>query len=248
MAKVDFWALERPVQERFVATTEGAAAPAPLAIRPLARDSRSLAYSAFGVLALLGGIAPVARRFRRSEQSLRAGARHVHCAVCRLLRAVGVWLFQGSRAARERVRGALPASRLPVPSRRDRRALARDRGATAFPSTARHASTPPVPRYASNSKAGHFDFPAADAAQAEQAEQAVATVLAYVTAWPTLVQIRARENYPCSIRCSTMASKTRSHPASRCAKRCRVGSNSGHYWLYFWGCSWAARRSSCATI
>jgi hypothetical protein len=57
MAKVDFWALARPVQERFVASTEGAAAPSPLAIRPLARDSRSLAYSAFGVCATLGGIA-----------------------------------------------------------------------------------------------------------------------------------------------------------------------------------------------
>jgi len=57
MAKVDFWGLTRPVQERFVASTEGAAAPAPLAIRPLARDSRSLAYSAFGIFATLLGIA-----------------------------------------------------------------------------------------------------------------------------------------------------------------------------------------------
>ncbi|HET7543526.1 MAG TPA: hypothetical protein VFK05_26820 [Polyangiaceae bacterium] len=57
MAKVDFWGLTRPVQERFVATTEGAAAPAPLAIRPLASDPRGLAYSALGVCATLGGIA-----------------------------------------------------------------------------------------------------------------------------------------------------------------------------------------------
>jgi len=57
MAKVDFWALPRPVQERFVASTEGAAAPAPLAIRPLARDPQSLAYCALGILAALGGIA-----------------------------------------------------------------------------------------------------------------------------------------------------------------------------------------------
>src|SRR6478735_5371130 len=56
MAKVDFWALPRPVQERFVASTEGAAAPAPLAIRPLARDTRSLLYGAFGVVATLAGI------------------------------------------------------------------------------------------------------------------------------------------------------------------------------------------------
>jgi len=57
MAKVDFWALARPVQERFVATTEGAAAPAPLAIRPLARDPRGLAYSALGICATLAAIA-----------------------------------------------------------------------------------------------------------------------------------------------------------------------------------------------
>jgi len=57
MAKVDFWGLTRPVQERFVATTAGAAAPAPLAIRPLASDSRGLAYSAFGVAATVAGIA-----------------------------------------------------------------------------------------------------------------------------------------------------------------------------------------------
>lgn len=57
MAKVDFWGLTRPVQERFVATTAGAAAPAPLAIRPLASDPRGLAYGAFGVAATLAGIA-----------------------------------------------------------------------------------------------------------------------------------------------------------------------------------------------
>src|SRR6187551_35093 len=57
MVKIDFWALERPIQERFVASTEGGAAPAPLAIRPLARDPRSLAYSAFGILATLAGLA-----------------------------------------------------------------------------------------------------------------------------------------------------------------------------------------------
>jgi hypothetical protein len=57
MAKVDFWGLTRPVQERFVATTAGAAAPAPLAIRPLASDPRGLAYSGFGVVATIAGIA-----------------------------------------------------------------------------------------------------------------------------------------------------------------------------------------------
>jgi hypothetical protein len=56
MAKVDFWGLARPIQERFVASTEGAAAPAPLAIRPLAHDPRSLAYGAFGVCATLGAL------------------------------------------------------------------------------------------------------------------------------------------------------------------------------------------------
>lgn len=57
MAKVDFWGLTRPVQERFLATTAGAAAPAPLAIRPLGTDPRSLVYGGFGVAATLGGIA-----------------------------------------------------------------------------------------------------------------------------------------------------------------------------------------------
>jgi hypothetical protein len=57
MAKVDFWSLTRPVQERFVATTEGAAAPAPLAIRSLASDARTLAYGAFGVVSVIAGIA-----------------------------------------------------------------------------------------------------------------------------------------------------------------------------------------------
>ena len=53
MDKVDFWGLQRSIQERFVASTEGAAAPAPLAIRPLGRDTRILVYSAVG----LGGLA-----------------------------------------------------------------------------------------------------------------------------------------------------------------------------------------------
>ena len=57
MSKLDFWRLERSVQERFVAATQGAAAPAPLAVRPMARDSRIFAYAALGVCALLAGIA-----------------------------------------------------------------------------------------------------------------------------------------------------------------------------------------------
>ena len=153
MAKVDFWALARPVQERFVASTEGAAAPAPLAIRPLARDPRSLAYSAFGVCATLAGDRPAARRLRRSEQSLRARASYVHRAVFGLLRARGRRLLHGRGSLREGLRGALPPRALPVPNRRDRRALARVRGASHLRSKPRRTSTRPVPPCASSSRA-----------------------------------------------------------------------------------------------
>ncbi len=57
MTKVDFWGLQRSIQERFVASTRGDAAPAPLAVRPLARDTRVLIYGVLGVLGLLGAIA-----------------------------------------------------------------------------------------------------------------------------------------------------------------------------------------------
>ncbi len=57
MTKVDFWGLQRSIQERFVASTRGDAAPAPLAVRPLARDTRVLIYGALGVLGLIGGVA-----------------------------------------------------------------------------------------------------------------------------------------------------------------------------------------------
>lgn len=49
VTKVDFWGLQRSIQERFVASTQGAAAPTPLAVRPLARDARILGYFALGV-------------------------------------------------------------------------------------------------------------------------------------------------------------------------------------------------------
>ncbi|MES1178640.1 MAG: hypothetical protein ABUL62_30240 [Myxococcales bacterium] len=54
MTKVDFWGLQRSIQERFVASTQGAAAPAPLAVRPLARDTRILSYFALGVCGVVG--------------------------------------------------------------------------------------------------------------------------------------------------------------------------------------------------
>ena len=56
MKVVDFWRLERSVQERFVASSQGAAAPAALAIRPMARDARILGYAALGACALLAGL------------------------------------------------------------------------------------------------------------------------------------------------------------------------------------------------
>jgi hypothetical protein len=56
MDRVDFWALQRSVQERFVASTESAAAPAPLAIRPLAHDTRQIGWLLLGVAGLLGAV------------------------------------------------------------------------------------------------------------------------------------------------------------------------------------------------
>ncbi|HEX3777013.1 MAG TPA: hypothetical protein VHV51_21215 [Polyangiaceae bacterium] len=51
MDRVDFFRLARPVQERFVESTQGSATPAPLAILPLARDAKMIGF------ALLGGAA-----------------------------------------------------------------------------------------------------------------------------------------------------------------------------------------------
>ncbi|MEO8903643.1 MAG: hypothetical protein ABI488_15280 [Polyangiaceae bacterium] len=56
MNRVNFWALQRSIQERFVASTEGAAAPAPLAVRPLARDSAVLGWGLFGLAGLIGAM------------------------------------------------------------------------------------------------------------------------------------------------------------------------------------------------
>jgi len=56
MDRVDFWALQRSIQERFVASTESAAAPAPLAIRPLAHDTRQIGWLLLGVAGLLGAL------------------------------------------------------------------------------------------------------------------------------------------------------------------------------------------------
>jgi hypothetical protein len=94
MVKVDFWALERPIQERFVASTEGAAAPAPLAIRPLARDARALAYGGFGVLATLGGIALLRVGFGdlNSRYALAPAAFIALYAICFALAAAGFFM------------------------------------------------------------------------------------------------------------------------------------------------------------
>jgi len=61
MDRVDFFQLGRAVQERFVEATRGSSAPLPLAIRPLALDSRVLVWSALGACAFALGI--VALRF-----------------------------------------------------------------------------------------------------------------------------------------------------------------------------------------
>jgi len=56
MDRVDFWALQRSIQERFVASTESAAAPAPLAIRPLAHDTRQIGWLLLGLGGLIGAV------------------------------------------------------------------------------------------------------------------------------------------------------------------------------------------------
>ena len=59
MNKTDFWGLQRSIQERFVACTTGAAAPAPLAIRPVARDRRAIGYAVLGACGLLAALGAV---------------------------------------------------------------------------------------------------------------------------------------------------------------------------------------------
>ncbi|HWZ89251.1 MAG TPA: hypothetical protein VNW92_10385, partial [Polyangiaceae bacterium] len=56
MDRVDFFQLGRPVQERFVDAAKGASAPAPLAVRPLATDTRVLGWAALGLGSLLAAI------------------------------------------------------------------------------------------------------------------------------------------------------------------------------------------------
>ncbi|MEP7053416.1 MAG: hypothetical protein ABJB12_23835 [Pseudomonadota bacterium] len=56
MNRLNFWALQRSIQERFVAATEAAAAPVPLAVRPLAADSAALGWGLLGVAGVLGAL------------------------------------------------------------------------------------------------------------------------------------------------------------------------------------------------
>lgn len=61
MDRVDFFQLGRSIQERFVESSRGSSAPAPLAIRPLARDTRVLGWGALGLGAF--ALAVIALRF-----------------------------------------------------------------------------------------------------------------------------------------------------------------------------------------
>ncbi|MEI9949403.1 MAG: hypothetical protein WDO74_10570 [Pseudomonadota bacterium] len=173
MAKVDFWALERPVQERFVASTEGAAAPAPLAIRPLARDSQTLAYGAFGVLALLGGIALVRVGFGdlSSRYALAPATFIALYSGCFALAALGFF-----KAAARHVNAYAvpyqPALYLYPIGVIDARSPELVVHRISEQSEARFDSARATLRIELDS--GHFEFPTADAAQAEQA---AATVL-----------------------------------------------------------------------
>jgi hypothetical protein len=173
MAKVDFWALARPVQERFVATTEGAAAPAPLAIRPLSRDSRSLAYSAFGVCATLAGLALLRVGFGdlSSRYALAPAAFIALYSGCFALAAVGFFMA-AARYVKAYAVPYHPALYLYPIGVIDARS----------PEFAVHRITEQTEARFDPARSAlrieldgaHFEFPAADAAQAEQA---AATVL-----------------------------------------------------------------------
>ncbi|MEI9939505.1 MAG: hypothetical protein WDO69_19980 [Pseudomonadota bacterium] len=168
MAKVDFWALERPVQERFVATTEGAAAPTPLAIRPLARDSRSLAYGAFGVLASLGAIALLRVGFGdlSSRYALAPASFIALYSGCFALAAVGFFMA-AARHVKAYAVPYLPALYLYPIGVIDARSPELVVHRISEQTEARFESARSTLRIELES--GHFEFPAADVAQAEQA-------------------------------------------------------------------------------
>ncbi len=57
MDSLNFWRLQRALQERFVASTQGVAAPTPIAVREIGTDSRQVGWALLGVAGLLGAIA-----------------------------------------------------------------------------------------------------------------------------------------------------------------------------------------------
>jgi len=172
MVKIDFWALERPIQERFVASTEGGAAPAPLAIRPLARDPRSLAYSAFGILATLAGLALLRLGFGDlgSRYALAPATFIVLYASCFALAAAGFFMA-AARYVKAYAVPYLPALYLypigVIDARSPELAVHRisERTEARF-DAARSALRVEL-------DGAHFEFPTADAAQAERAAAAV---------------------------------------------------------------------------
>jgi len=173
MAKIDFWALARPVQERFVASTEGGAAPAPLAIRPLARDARSLAYGAFGVCATLGGIALLRVGFGdlSSRFALAPIAFIALYSGCFFLAAVGFFLA-AARYVKAYAVPYHPALYLYPIGVIDARSPEFVVHRISEQTEARFDAARSALRI--ELEGTHFEFPAADAAQAEQA---AATVL-----------------------------------------------------------------------
>jgi hypothetical protein len=173
MAKVDFWALTRPVQERFVASTEGAAAPAPLAIRPLASDARSLAYGALGVLATLGGLALLRVGFGdlNSRYALAPATFIALYSGCFTL-AAALFFKAAVRHVNAYAVPYHPALYLYPIGVIDARSPEFVVHRISEQTEARFDSARSSLRV--DLESGHFDFPAADAAQAEQA---AATVL-----------------------------------------------------------------------
>lgn len=170
MAKVDFWRLERSIQERFIASTQGASAPTPIAVRPLARDSRVLVYAGLAVVIACVAVASLRVGFGDLHSPYAIAPLWFMAVYAGLFTLAALFVFRAMRRA---------TSAYAVPYRP---------GVYLFPIGVLDARTPQIAVYelseASDARvvgralrvtaAGtSFDFPAASAEQAAQAAQAV---------------------------------------------------------------------------
>ena len=172
MDRVDFWGLQRSIQERFVASTEGAAAPAPLAIRPLARDGRVLAFSVLGLCGLLGAVVALRLGFGDlgSRYALAPSGFLALYAGCFTLSAFG-FLKAAARSVSAHAVPYRPALYLfpigVIDARAPRFSVYRINEQTEARFDAARACL------SVNLGGTHFEFPAAEAARAEQAAAAL---------------------------------------------------------------------------